>query len=64
MPLVVFLIFFVIHTCSSRRPIPVVRTDCGLVEGAYMDDIDPELVNFRGIPYARPPVKNYRYPSL
>ena len=51
-------------TASDRTPLrtadPVVKIDSGLVEGARSPD-NSELVFFRGIPYAAPPIGELRW---
>jgi hypothetical protein len=46
------------------RPNPIAMTDCGPVKGVYLDDIDPDIANFRSIRYAQPPVQNNRFLNL
>jgi para-nitrobenzyl esterase len=62
----VLLACFLCGVCAAfdraprRSEGPVVKIDSGIVEGAHSPD-NPELVFFRGIPYAAPPVGALRW---
>lgn len=55
--------FLVVTTsfCSSCAN-PVVETPLGNIEGYYADSVNGrKYAAFEGIPYAKPPVAEYRY---
>jgi hypothetical protein len=58
-----FFLLLSLYTASDRTPLrsdPVVKIDSGLDEGTRSPD-NSELVFFRGIPYAAPPVGELRW---
>lgn len=59
-----FFLLLNVCTASDRTPLrttdPVAKIDSGLVEGTRSPD-NSELVFFRGIPYAAPPVGELRW---
>lgn len=53
-----------IVTCLSSNP-PIVKIDLGEISGGYEYSFNGrKLYSFLGVPYASPPVQNYRFKVL
>ena len=64
----VYIYYSKVHASSDKSkteksPLPVVKTECGPVEGESVSTEKPkcETYVFKGIPYAKPPMENLRW---
>ena len=55
------LVFLTIASSVFGAGVPVVQTEYGPVQGIYPDAALPDVVEYRGIPYAAPPVGDLRW---